>query len=264
MYNEGTIFIHYIIYTAEILLLSFISSFISSLGMRFKVIAPDRNIISATLYSILMPSCLCSSFPIILASKNDFLRIYIAILSPLLSPLIIGLSLSLLGIQFTLLKFIISIGFALLTAFFLARYNMAKTSSNISCFSPSKNIIKDTLMLFKISLPPIVTAIVISIAISILLGINYIGKLALFPSTQIIAILLAGIGKFCAGQDIIILSSIKALSPHLGFFLGFSLMAEGLCLSMLPIYKRIYKIKGIVLYIFSIIILSMISFMTFT
>ncbi len=254
--------IYYARYAIEILSLSFLSALISSLGMRFKSIAPDRNIISATVYSILLPSCLCSSFPIIIASKDEFLKIYITILSPMLSPIIIILSLSLLGIKFTLIKILLTITFASVTSLFLTRYKLIKKYTAISCLSPSTNILKDALTLFRISLPPIISAIIISIAISALLTIDFIGKIALFPSTQIIAIMLAGIGKFCAGQDIVILSSIKALLPHIGFFLGFSFMAEGLCISMLPIYKKIYTTKGIIAYTLFITVFSLFLFST--
>ncbi len=243
-----------VFFTIEILGLTYLGALISALASSKIITSPDKNILTATCYSLLLPCCLCSAYPIVLFSRKAFLRIYIAVLTPMLSPQIILLSLRFISLKYLILRILLSILIALIVAQISLKLKLIRNVSPALVFFnkekperiSAKDIFYNSYSLFSQSLKPILTAITIGTIIKIILSVNYVAKYILFPSRRILAILLAALLKFCGGQEVIILYSLKNFHLNIGFSLAFSIMATGFCISLIPVYLRIYKPAGLI------------------
>ena len=241
-----------VVLALELLLLGYFGAVISALLYKYAPkLHPDRGILQATIFAVLSPSCLCASYPVLLTMSNRYLRSYTATLSALLSPYILVFSWRLLGWDFAFQRLALSILLAILIAF--STYRLAPTGISIKNTSsfPQKGpgIIALANSIFKLSLKPLLIAILISLTLARILDPNLIGKYALFPGTRTIAIILAGLGKFCYGQETFILYAIRGLPHNPGFRLGFSITASGLCLGMIPLYLKIYGKTGTAIFL---------------
>ncbi len=219
---------------------------------------PKRGFITATLFSIVSPTCLCSSFPTIVTIPSPWLRYYSLVLSTLLSPWNILYSFTLMGIKFSVLRLIFSILFAMLSATILKKATPSKPlspspTSAESLYRPStpcsiKTILSFSTYLFRLALVPILFTWIVTVVTASIISTSLIGKWALFPNLKVISLIGASLLRFCYGQEVFVLKAIQGLNPNLGFLLGFSLASTGFCLSSLPFYLRILPPKGVFLY----------------
>ena len=254
----------------ELLSLSMLGSFITSLLFKsFPKLHPEYGIVQATLFASLSPTCLCSSYPMLLTIKNNWIRYYTAISSSLLSPFTILFSFSLLGKTYTILRILVSITFAILSAIVLNFIHKPQSQTQIKDLSPTnisnnllsgQPLLKTTTSLFKAALKPILLSWLIFILIQPIFSSDKVAKLVLYPNTQILSLPIAMLTKFCFGQEIVLLKALSGLPIKMGFKLAFSLASTGFCISSLPIYLRIFSSKGT--FIYALLALSISIFLT--
>ncbi len=240
----------------ELLSLSFFASFISSLLLKkIPKLHPNQGVIPATLFSILSPTCLCTNYPILLTIQNPWIRYYTAICSSLLSPFVILFSLSLIGGKYTILRISASLLFASISSSLL--HLILKTKIQKGNKTLSTTIKYDltymslwdlTVSLFKATVPLLLLTWVISVSLESIFSLSKVGKLALYPSTQLLSIPVAMATKFCFGQETVLIKALSGLPIKMGFKLAISLAGTGFCISSIPVYTRIFGIRGTIIY----------------
>lgn len=129
--RPGFLFVEYVLELAMLVFLGiFIATLLESYFSRFKKFYPS-NMSTAFVYASILPVCACSVIPLIqsLQGKLSFRNIITFVVSaPLLSPYIIVLSLSIIGMKYTLIRIIASFLLAASTGivleFFYNRLNI--------------------------------------------------------------------------------------------------------------------------------------------
>ncbi len=207
-------------------------------------------------------------YPVLKQINNTFIRYYVGILSPLISPVIIIFSILMLGMKYTVLRITTSIFFALGTASLLTINKSKKNVFTYPLFTKPQfntnhivfsNSLKEFILFtIKTNTNVIILASLIETILNIYLPVSKWSKILLFPKLKVTAILIAVISKICAGAEILILHSINGLNPNMGFLVGISLAVSGFCLSMIPLYIKIYGYKSTSIIFLSILITSII------
>ncbi len=236
----------------ELFLLGYLGAVVSALLYKYAPkLHPDRGLLQASVFAILSPSCLCASYPVLLTMNNRYLRVYTASLSALLSPYILLFSWRLLGWEFAGERVILSLTLSSLIASFTYRMAPpgAPVKDTLSSLDERPALMAIANSIFKLSLRPLILTIAISLLVAKVLDPNLVGKYALFPGTRTMAIILAGLGKFCYGQETFLLYAIRGLPHNPGFRLGFSLTGSGICLGMVPLYLKIYGRMGTAIFL---------------
>lgn len=228
---------------------------LSKFFSRFSKFYP-KNPFTAFLYGSIMPICSCSAIPIIVTLKGKLkFRTIIAfiIAAPLLSPIIISLSFSMLGVKYAMLRiicaFILAIGAGYVLEFFLKPKDEISIGSlfscnkNDNCNIRAENILDQAWEMIKILFPYIIISGTISLLFS-LFSSSYLNVVLEIINTWYgkILIVLIGIPLYvCNGSDIFLLKPFvlqASLFPY-GASIAFSLAASALCLPSIILLSKI-------------------------
>lgn len=222
------------------------------------------SILGAIIGGIIFPFSGCAIFPLVkgmLAEKEikaevPFLFLFVA---SLLSPLVIFLSLSLLGVKYLLLRILGALLLAGVGAFILSRMKEVKRIRE-SLYKEA--FLKDLLYekkgsfyffehgfyLFRSLLRYIFIGILLGTALLTFFSPQFIAFIGFSLKGLFFAVLIAFPLHLCNGQEIILLRPLKDLGLPLMHQLAFSFAGSGICLSVLPLYHAILG-KKITLFI---------------
>ena len=209
-----------------------------------------KNPVSAFLCASIIPVCSCSAIPLIrpMEGRIPFRAIITFIVAaPLLNPYIIMVSVTVLGLEYALLRiacsFILAVSTGFVVEFFYNRMKVRHikfpslcSSAGACSKSADRDIFSRTFQIFKKLLPFLILAGFLSLAMEIfspgswLKGIDLSGSVA----GNILVILIGIPIYFCNGADVLFL---RPLMLHGGLPLGtavaFSMTSTSVCISSL-------------------------------
>ena len=215
------------------------------------------SILGAIIGGIVFPFSVCGIFPLVkgmlaekeIKSEVPFLFLFI---TPLLSPLIIFLSLSLLGVKYLLLRILGTLLLAIVGAFILSRMKeVRKIRKNLY----KEVFLKDLLYekkggfyffeygfyLFRSLLRYIFIGILLGTTLLTFLSPQFIAFIGFSLKGLFFTVLIAFPLHLCNGQDIVLLRPLKELGLPLAHQLGFSFAGSGICLSVIPLYYAVLE-----------------------
>lgn len=257
---------HYIILFLTIILGIFIAVLLEKYYLRYKKFYP-KNPLQAFIYGSLIPICSCGAIPIVGSFKDKIkLRTIITFIvaAPLLSPYFITLSLTVLGLKFTILRilasFILAVTSGYLIEGFVARRKITLPETHgCKVFLKEKDIYLRTYGIIKLIFPYFLIAATLGIVVEIL----SLEKIALNidilnPHLKALVVILIGIPMYlCNGADILILRPfITHLNFPLGAAIGFSLTSTAICVTSITILSRYLGKKVTLILITHIFLLS--------
>ncbi len=242
----------------------FISQIIEKHFIKIKNFVP-KTIYSAFIFASVIPVCACSIIPIIktFGTKVNYKIAYIIIIAaPLLNPYIVVLSLSVLGIRYTIYRVVAAFIISVFTAIILDKLNKRKNINNAEIFTSCKtngckklfvfDIYEETYLIFKSLFPYLLIAAFISITIDFIFHSNAVNILN-FNSGFFKPILLIILGipiYLCNGADIITLSPlIKYGGLDLAAAVSFSITSVGICFSSFMLLLKLLGKKESLLFL---------------
>ncbi len=262
-------------YFVELLLVVIAGIFFASIMekhfSRLRKFVPG-NPVTAFLYASVIPVCSCSVIPFVKALKdkisfNTIITFLVA--APLLNPYIISLSISVLGIQYAVLRIICSFLLAVLTGFIVGFFY--KRSINIkkgfpeTCISeggcPGKNesIYNKTYIIFRKILPFMLIAGAISVVVELYAPASLLARYNLNNSlTGTAFVILFGVPVyFCNGADVLFLQPFLRYSElPMGTAMAFSLTSTSVCITSLALLIKFIGRKLTLITLICIIIIT--------
>ncbi len=232
----------------------FIAVIIENYFFRFKGYLP-KNIFSAFLYGSILPICSCTAIPLLYTLKNKMkisVLITFIIAAPMLSPFIIVLSLSTIGIKYTILRivcaFIIACVCGIVVERFMKKENLKKPKNlkikcdpSGSCLYNNKNIYEKTYIIYKKIFLYILLAASLGALFELLKTHDFIMQIGLSNHwLAILVVICVGIPLyFCNGLEVLFVKPFL----HSGFFglgtaIGFSLTSTAICISSIVLLFR--------------------------
>ena len=246
------------------------------------------NLITAVSAGIFLPLCVCGVIPLVeglMATKKikGYALLSFLFITPLLNPYILFLSYSVMGTKYFSARLIGAILVAVIGAFLISSLKefkevrkkaLIKDSQNTLDFiEPNKDrkvgankdishknlkfkyYINNGYLYFKSLSKPILIGIIIGSLFSTIIPPQFIDRYinnslnGLFL-TVLIAIPL----HVCAGQEIILLKPLQVLGLSTGYQISFSIAAAGICLSVIPLFCKLFekKITAIIIVYFFI------------
>jgi len=252
-----------------------VAVFLEAWFSRFKKYYP-KNSFSAFLYASLIPVCSCTAIPIVesMKEKLSFRTLITFIISaPLLSPYIIVLSFSVLGVKYGILRIICSFLLAFLTGaiveIFYKRDKKKLDLLNIptpkrnsgGCFIVKKDKFLQIFNIMKSISPFLIIAGLLGVIAELYMPVDFLHKMDFSNNyIDLTLVILIGIPMYyCNGADVILL---KPLISHSGLSLGtamaFSLTSTAVCITAIVMLIKFLNKKLTMVLISSIIILSFI------
>jgi hypothetical protein len=226
----------------------FLAVFLEKHSDKYRKFYP-HNVFQAFLYGSLLPICSCAVIPLVSSFKDKVkLRTIITFLiaTPLLSPYLIALSLTTLGLNFTIIRiiasFFISITLGYSVEFLAHDQKISLPDNNLKGLSSGQaDIYLKTFQLMKIIFPYFLIASCLGLffefipAENWLTNINGLNKFLSVPLAALIGIPL----YLCNGTDILMLRPfiIHAGLPW-GTALAFSLTSTAVCASSIVLLIR--------------------------
>jgi len=246
------------------------------------------NLITAVSAGIFLPLCVCGVFPLVkglMSTKKikGYALLSFLFITPLLNPYTLFLSYSVMGTKYFSARLIGAIFVAVIGAFFISSLKefkkvrskaLTKINQNTpDFFKPDKGrnagtdkgisnknhkiqyYINNGYLYFKSLSKPILIGIIIGSLFSTIIPPQFIDRYinnslyGLFL-TVLIAIPL----HVCAGQEIILLKPLQVLGLSTGYQISFSIAAAGICLSVIPLFCKLFgkKLTGIIILYFFI------------
>jgi len=245
------------------------------------------NLITAVSAGIFLPLCVCGVFPLVkglMATKKikGYALLSFLFITPLLNPYTLFLSYSVMGTKYFSARLIGAILVAVIGAFFInslkefkkvRRKTLTKVSQNIPDFFKANKDKKDRTdkdrpnpkvkidyyinngyLYFKSLSKPILIGIIIGSLFSTIIPPQFIDRyINNSPYGLFLTVLIAIPLHVCAGQEIILLKPLQVLGLSTGYQISFSIAAAGICLSVIPLFCKLFgkKLTGIItLYFF--------------
>lgn len=212
-----------------------------------------KNSVTAFLYASLLPVCACSTIPMIgsMRGRLPFRAIItFVVAAPLLSPYIVVLSFSVLGMKYALLRISAAFMLAVLTGWALERFcaqedrhvlTTLHTSAGQGGAQHGTDVYTKTYEILKGLLPYFFIAATVGMAIEYAAPVNFLTKLEISNNigTIIISILLGIPIYLCHGAEILLLRPLI----HQGGFsdgaaIAFSLASTSICVTSLVMLFR--------------------------
>ncbi len=227
-----------------------------------------QNPILAFLSAAILPICSCAAFPFVTGynSKNsieELSKLLFLITAPILSPVIIILSLKILGLYPTIIRIIFSFIFAFLTSIIIIIFTSKKNKKEKSVFrsginlnTRSRNPINSGSDNFYRLLKYLFLGIVITSLLIFLVPKNYTKWF--FSKNILSAFLVSLVGipiHLCNGGDIISIAPFIYSGMPVGAGIAFGITGTGICFTSIPLLYKVLKTKGFILYLISFIII---------
>ncbi len=223
----------------------FLAVLLESYFSRYKRFYP-KNTITAFLYASMLPVCACTTIPLI-SSMRGKLRfrtiITFVVAAPLLSPYIIMLSFSVLGVRYGILRivsaFILALVSGFVVEFFYTREEtqgliILNTCNKELCESQKSDIYQQAFDIIIKILPFLIVAGIAGIAIELIAPTNFLAGYDI-PNNLvgIMLVILAGIPVyFCNGAEVLFLRPLIHQSGlSLGTAIAFSLASTSVCIT---------------------------------
>jgi len=249
----------------------FMAAILESYFTKYRRFYP-KNTIAAFLYASLLPVCACATIPLI-SSMRDKLKfrtiITFVVAAPLLSPYIIMLSFSAIGVKYSVLRiasaFILSIFSGFVVEFFYRKEEtdgllVFNTCNPNECSSQKPDIYLRTYEIFKKILPYVIIAGIAGISIETVAPATFLAKHKI-PNNVIgiILVILAGIPVyFCHGAEVLFLRPlIHQGGLPLGTALAFSLASTSVCITSLVMLIKFIGKKLTIILLANLIIITL-------
>jgi uncharacterized membrane protein YraQ (UPF0718 family) len=230
-----------------------------------------KNQLLAFVYGAILPVCSCGVIPLIETMKERVsLRVIVTfvIAAPLLNPYIVILAVSILGVEYALLRIVASFVLALLTGFFVDLY--ARRSGNIhigkyeacntACAPSDRDPFVKALRITISLLPYILIGGGISFAIE-MFNPKQILTWFNFSNQWISMLVMAAIGipvYVCNGADILLLKPLLSFTDLTqGSAMVFSLTSSAVCISSIIMLDRFLGRRLTVVLVITVTILSL-------
>jgi len=237
-----------------------------------------RNSLSAFLYASLIPVCSCSVIPLIqtLMEKTPPRAMFTLIVAaPLLNPYIIMVSVTVLGLEYAILRVLTSLILAVSTGYvleyFFNRHKTKEVNFGKNCIIDGgcplvrKDIFLDSFNMLKKVLPFIILAGILSIIVEVLFHSNLIDSIIIENKLmQKGLVILVGVPVyFCNGADVLFLKPfIKFSGLSMGTSIAFSLTSTSVCItSLVMLIKYIGKKLTSILLTWVILATLLLSFL---
>ena len=262
----------------------FLATLLKSYFSKYRRFYP-KGTITAFLYASFIPLCACSAIPLI-GSMKEKLRfrtiITFVVATPLLSPYIIMLSFSVLGIKYGILRiagaFVLALSSGLVLEFFRSKELSAEPTMSNTYFSCSSqaagntcsiqachlqkmDIYEETYVVFRKIVPFLIIAGIGGIVFEFLAPADFLVEHEL--PNNIIGIMLAilvGIPVyFCNGAEVLFLRPLvhaSGFSP--GIAIAFSLASTSICITSLAMLTKFIGKKLTSILLISVIITTFI------
>jgi uncharacterized protein len=266
---------HYVELTLFIFLGIFLAMLLEQFFSKYKFFYP-KNPFSAFIYASLLPICSCTAIPILKTLKEKInLRTLITfvIAAPLLSPPIIVLSFSVLGVKYGIFRILASMVLAIslgyIAEFFYHKINLPSESKILpncnECNLLERNIYLRSYYLFKPLIPYIILAGTIGLFAELFIDERIIANLSNVNSIfGIMAVSIIGIPIYlCNGADILILRPfLHSVGLGVGTAITFSLTSTAICFtSAIMLSKFIGKRLTIILLIGVFLISTLLGYL---
>ena len=239
-------------YFVELLLVVIVGIFAAALLEKYfgrlKALVPKHSL-SAFLYASVVPVCSCSAIPLVRALDGKIrFRVIITFIvaAPLLNPYIVMVSLTVLGLQYALLRIACALVLAVTTGYIAELvYNRIQQreiggvggcGSHGTCPVRTRNVYEATFSTFRQVLPFMLVAGLLSVAVELAGPGGYLKSLNLdsgFVGTLLV--ILVGVPVyFCNGADVLFLHPlVHGGGLPLGTAMAFSMTSTSVCITSL-------------------------------
>lgn len=231
---------------------------------------------SAFIYGSLAPVCACTVIPLIRSMKERLgikTIVTFVVAAPLLSPYIMMLSFSVLGIKYSILRiissFILAISSGFVVDFFhtkdakMGPIKMGTCNSN-RCPLEKKDIYLETYGVLKMILPFLIIAGVMGIVFELAMPYRFLMNSSFGDGIMatVLAILIGIPIYFCNGAEVLFLRPlIHSAGISLGTAMAFSLASTSICVtSMIMLFKFLGKKLTLVLLANIIVVTLLLSY----
>lgn len=253
----GFLFFEYLIAFMIIVFFGiFLATLLKKYFSRYQRFYP-KNAMTSFLYASLMPVCACAVIPLLKTMKgklNFRTLITFIVAAPLLSPYIIILSFSVLGVKYAILRIVCSFILAVSSGYLLELFynkkdkvelDKFKTCDDKSCVTEKADIYLDTYSIFMQILPYLILAGIMGIIFELFVPKNFLSNLHVTDNILGIMIVIS-IGLpfyFCNGTEVLFLRPLMCWGGFsLGTAMAFSLTSTAICItSMVMLLKFIGK-----------------------
>jgi uncharacterized membrane protein YraQ (UPF0718 family) len=229
----------------------FASVVIENYSRKLKRFFP-RNQLLAFVYGAVLPVCSCGAIPLIEVMKQRVpLRVIITfvVTAPLLNPYIVVLSVSMLGLQYCIIRIVAAFALAVsvgwLVEFIGKRFMRAELGKYEVCESNctifTQDVFVKALLITRKVLPYILIGGLITLSLELF---NPKQALALFnfsnPWLSMLIMLVVGLPFYvCNGADIILLKPLLSFTDlSVGSSIVFSLTASAVCISSIALLSK--------------------------
>ncbi|MGD9141802.1 MAG: permease [bacterium] len=247
-------------YLIETLIIVFVGTFIAVLiarqSSRLKRFLPG-NPVTAFLYGSLIPVCSCAAIPLLSSMKGKMrfqTTMSFVLAAPLLSPYIIVLSFSVLGLKYGVLRILSSFVLVVLTAVVLGAFERRSKSPEAgalaggcskSCGPRESDIYLQTFAVFKGLLPFLLAAGALGMALEYF-GTRDLMLYGLFGkgAAGIAGWILVGVPfYFCNGAEVLFLRPLMNHGFPVGTGIAFSLTSTAICTTSIAMLFRMIGLK---------------------
>ncbi|MDD3627384.1 MAG: permease [bacterium] len=230
---------------------------------------PFKNPIIAFIAASTLPVCSCGVFPILYSFeernlKESISKLIFFLTTPLISPLIVILSVQQLGLEYTLFRILFVIIFVSVFSIIILLYfkfrNVKENSSIFKCVEfDSKNkipVIQDSINMVMNLFPPIALGTILGTLTVILVPTDFINRFLDMPVLSIFLFAFAGIPiYFCHGADILALTPWLYMGLPVAFSYAFSITGGGICFGSIPLILKTVKTRFVIFIFAAYIIL---------
>lgn len=261
-------------YFFETLVIVFVGIFLAVLlsrwFLRFQRFYP-RNPVTAFLSASVIPVCACALIPLLSAMKGKMkfaTTMSFVLTAPLLSPYILILSFSVLGITYGMLRIASAFILVMITAFILGSLQRNDVSLEMAgagdgcaktCGAQEGDVYLETFKIFKSLLLPLL----IGGAIGVLL--EYLGPRAFLLNGRagrgvagVLAWILIGAPLyFCNGAEILFLRPLVNHGLPLGTAIGFSMTSTTICTTSIAMLLKIIGSRLTVVLVACVVLISL-------
>jgi len=265
-------------YFLETMLIVFVGTFIAVLlarqSGRLRGFLP-RNPVTAFFYGSLIPVCSCAAIPL-LSSMHGKMRftttMSLILAAPLLSPYIIVLSFSVLGLKYGLVRIISSLVLVLATASILGAAERSGAGKDAAgsiggcpgacqgpCQSAGSDIYLETFSVFRRLLPFLLVAGMAGVLLEYAEMRDFVLHRVMGRGPEgVILWILAGVPLyFCNGAEILFLRPLMNHGFPLGTGIAFSLTSTAICTTSIAMLVRMIKIRLTALLVGSVVGISL-------
>jgi len=246
----------------------FTATVIEKYSSRFRRYLP-HNCLTAFVYASALPICSCGAIPLIRSMENRIpfrAIITFVIAAPLLNPYIIMVSVTVLGIEYALVRIICSMILAVATGYVVEYFQKSKNAtvestacggcSKGSCRPPATNVFDAAFRVIVKIAPFIALAGILSFGMEMVNPGSWLRSLE-FDGGIIgtLGVILAGVPiYFCNGADVLFLKPfIHHGAIDAGSAVAFSLTSTSICISSLAMLLKFVGRRTTVVILISIV-----------